>query len=162
KIQSYGLILKSALILGFDNDDLDIFKEQTDFIENAHITCTTINTIKTYPGTPQWLRMQQERRVLDVSEIYWESPKMITNIIPKQMTMRQFLEGYKTVIEHARSWESFERRVKGMVSDVSYVPNTKPIPPEIRMKRANDARAAMTNVPPEVFQTIVNLLQFTM
>jgi hypothetical protein len=30
------------------------------------------------------------------------------------------------------------------------------------MKRANDARAAMTNVPPEIFQTIVNLLQFTM
>ena len=70
KIQAYGIQVRALMIVGFDSDDKTIFDEHIKFIEDAHITGVAINVLKAYPGTPLWMRLQKENRVLDMTGTY--------------------------------------------------------------------------------------------
>lgn len=120
KIQSYGISVRGSLVVGFDADDIDTFDEHIRFIDDANICSTNINTLKAYPGTPLWVRMQREDRVIDVGHIYSDAPRVVSNIIPKQMTRVELLENYRRLLMEARSWDRFRGRVQGFLNGVAY------------------------------------------
>jgi radical SAM superfamily enzyme YgiQ (UPF0313 family) len=125
KIQSFGISVWALMIVGFDADDTDIFEEQFRFIEDANIVSMNINILKAYRGTPLWVRLQQENRVVDVSDIEAETTKAITNIMPQQMTRTELLEGYWSLLSRVRSWDSLEKRALGFLSQVQRKPRVK-------------------------------------
>jgi radical SAM superfamily enzyme YgiQ (UPF0313 family) len=127
KVHSHGLSVWALMIVGFDSDDKDIFDEQVRFLEDANIISMGVNVLKAYRGTPLWIRLQQENRVVDVSEVEGTSTRALTNIIPKQMTRSELLEGYWGMMNRVRSWESLEKRVIGFVDGVKRQPRVKSI-----------------------------------
>ncbi len=165
RIHSYGIAVKAALIVGFDSDDTAVFDEQVRFVEDASIPITSINTMKAYPGTPLWVRLQRENRVVDVSDIYDESPKVVSNIIPKGMTRVEMLEGYARLLADVRSWESFTRRMKAFIGGIKRKPNVAPPSPAVRaqrMEKMMKAREALTFLPEEARQAVTEIMMYTM
>lgn len=122
KIQSYGIAVRASLVVGFDSDDEAVIEEHMDFLKRANIVSTNINTMKAYPGTPLWVRLQREERVVDVDHIYSDAPRVVSNIIPKGMTREQMLEGYRRLLEYSRDWDGFRERLKGYVDGVTRQP----------------------------------------
>jgi hypothetical protein len=120
KIQSYGISVRASLVVGFDADDIDIFDEQMHFIEDANVCSTNINTLKAYPGTPLWVRLQRENRVIDTTHIYSDAPRVVCNIIPKGMTRVELLENYRRLLERARSWDGFRARLRAYLGGITY------------------------------------------
>src|SRR4030095_3641728 len=120
RIQSYGISVRASLVVGFDNDDISIFEEQLKFVDDANICSTNINTLKAYPGTPLWVRLQRENRVIDTTHIYSDAPRVVSNIVPKGMTRGELLETYRSRIEQVKSWEGFRRRLRAYLSGISY------------------------------------------
>lgn len=165
KIQSYGIAVKAALIVGFDNDDTHVFDEQIQFVEDAHIPITTINTMKAYPGTPLWVRLQRDNRVVDVDDIYDESPKVVSNIIPKGMTRVELLEGYLRLIQELRAWPSFSRRMKAFISGITRKNNVAPPSQRVRaerMAKLGKARESLGWLPEDARNAISELIMHTM
>ncbi len=165
KIHSYGIAVKAALIVGFDNDDTKVFDEQIRFVENAHIPITSINTMKAYPGTPLWVRLQRDNRVVDVEDIYDDSPKVVTNIIPKGMTRVELLEGYLRLITEVRSWPSFAKRMKAFISGITRKAKVAPPSPAVRAQRMDKlgkAREALNWLPEDARNAVTELIMHTM
>jgi len=143
RIQSYGIAVRASLIVGFDADDTAVFDEHKRFLDEADIAASNINTMKAYPGTPLWVRLQQDRRVIDVSDIYSDAPRVVSNIIPKGMTRVELLEGYRDLLRYARSWERFEKRVTGFIRSVKRQP--KVTPPSAKVRKMRMERLAKVN-----------------
>jgi radical SAM superfamily enzyme YgiQ (UPF0313 family) len=120
KIQSYGILVNGGLIVGFDADDKGIFQDHLDFVEETGLAEVNVTTMKALSGTPGYLRYQREKRVFDASEIARESPKVVTNIYPKQMTLPELLEGYSWELRQMREWKSFRKRLIRWVKNVKY------------------------------------------
>src|SRR5205085_4495447 len=51
-IQSHNLFVMAGMIVGFDNDDLDIFDEQYEFCQKAQIPIIMNNALIASPKTP--------------------------------------------------------------------------------------------------------------
>lgn len=64
KIQSYGLEVMAGFIVGFDNDPLDIFERQIDFIRKSAIPLAMVGLLNALPDTQLWKRLEREGRLL--------------------------------------------------------------------------------------------------
>ena len=136
KIQSYGIAVRASLVVGFDSDDPAVIDEHLDLLKRANIVSTNINTMKAYPGTPLWVRLQRENRVIDVSHIYSDAPRVVTNIIPKGMTRVELLEGYRRLLVECRDWDGFRARVAAFVAGVKRRPKVSPPKPHRQLALA--------------------------
>src|SRR5436189_4572309 len=64
KIQSYGMEVMAGFIVGFDNDPLDIFERQIDFIRRSAIPLAMVGLLNALPDTQLWKRLDREGRLL--------------------------------------------------------------------------------------------------
>jgi radical SAM superfamily enzyme YgiQ (UPF0313 family) len=125
KILSYGLAIRAGIIVGFDNDDMDIFGIQSEFIEKSFIPSVAINMLKAPFGTKLWARLRQEGRVVIITPEArgrMGHPRSYTNIIPRQMSRVELLQGYRELLVRVFSWESFTQRVNGFAALVRRPP----------------------------------------
>ncbi len=165
RVQSYGIAVKASLIIGFDNDDTAVVDELIRFVEDSDVPLTNLNTMKAYPGTPLWVRLQRDNRVVDVSDIYNDAPKIVSNIIPKGMTRVEMLEGYLRLMRELRSWDSFVKRMKRFISGIKRKPNVTPPSPAVRAKREKmllRARENLQGVPEEARKAITEVILYTL
>lgn len=123
KIQSYGVLVKGAMIVGFDHDDTDIFDEIYEFLRKCGVLINGLSMLHAYPGTPLLARLQKEGRIIEMDDdMHWEHSRPMTNIIPKQMTRVELFKGYKRLIERIRSWEFFSACAADMLQNIQRVP----------------------------------------
>lgn len=134
KTQSYGLVIQAGMIVGFDQDDINIFDQQFEFLQEAGIANPMLNTLKAPPGTKLWVRLHKEGRLVqlgDPTSTNGFDRKLgagfdpFTNIIPQKMTRQQLMHGYRNLLERVRDWRNFEARVKIMISQVRRKPNVR-------------------------------------
>jgi radical SAM superfamily enzyme YgiQ (UPF0313 family) len=125
-IHSHGMMVKANIMVGFDHDDETIFDQVYEFVMAASIPSVNLVTLNAYPGTPQTARLLAEGRVLDL-DVYveYEGAYEVTNVIPKLMTRKQLMEGYISLQERLRTWESVERRLKGWMDLAATRPPTE-------------------------------------
>ena len=64
KIQSYGMEVMAGFIVGFDNDPLDVFERQIDFIRKSAIPLAMVGLLNALPDTQLWRRLEREGRLL--------------------------------------------------------------------------------------------------
>lgn len=114
KIQSYNITVSAGMIVGFDHDDEKIFQEQLDFIMEANIPWAMTGILQAVPETPLYKRLQQENR-LDISAEYFEvdNTALDVNIVPKNMTKQQLVDGYRWLVKQLYSYENYATRVIG-------------------------------------------------
>jgi radical SAM superfamily enzyme YgiQ (UPF0313 family) len=89
RVQRAGLDVSSGMILGFDNDDRDIFETQRRFIHEARIISAMVGMLYAIPKTPLHARLAREGR-LDMAD----RPVSGTNVRPLQMTPEELRDGY--------------------------------------------------------------------
>ncbi len=131
KIQSYNLFVWAGMIVGFDQDDADIFQEQFDFLQAAQIPIAMINALEAVPRTPLYKRLQAEGRLLETSYAgeaatsRYQTGVGMTNFRPVRMTNEELTSGLGWLFEKLYSPEAFSARLLGNLSrfhDVKFRP----------------------------------------
>jgi len=138
KVQSYNIATWSGMIVGFDHDDIAIFQEQFDFLQEAGIPFTTAGILVAIPLTPLYERLQKEGRLaMDVTRMIEDSEKWRghgsgdLNFIPKLMTSEQIKKGYNWLIRAMYSYDAFgDRLIKCFSNFKKYEPLKKKDPNE--------------------------------
>ncbi|MBM3242625.1 radical SAM protein [Candidatus Poribacteria bacterium] len=146
KIQSYGMAIRAAMIVGFDHDDKTIFDQHFEFLQEASIPLIATHILRAEIGTKLWRRLSQEGRIVldEEHEIYANHQGANTNIIPARMTRVELFSGYLNMVEKLSEWRNFEKRVTGFLSGIKREPNIS------QKKEANQAQ-----VSPEVLKYLL-------
>ena len=99
RIQDAGLDINAGFIVGFDNDDKEIFEDQFRFIQENGITLAMVGMLQAIPRTPLYQRLQQEGR------LYEEDPNC--NFIPQRMSREELRHGYWDLVTRLYTPEAF-------------------------------------------------------
>jgi len=86
RIKRAGLDISAGFIVGFDNDDLGIFDDQHNFIQNNGILLAMVGMLAAIPKTPLYDRLKAEGRLVE------GDPNC--NFHPKQMTREELKTNY--------------------------------------------------------------------
>jgi radical SAM superfamily enzyme YgiQ (UPF0313 family) len=93
-VYSYGIEVLAGFIIGFDNDTLRTFDLQYNFIQNSGIQAAMIGLLTAVPKTPLYERLEKDGRLIkDASGT--DNTKLGTNLLPKQMTYEEMVNGYR-------------------------------------------------------------------
>ncbi|MBI4398219.1 MAG: B12-binding domain-containing radical SAM protein [Candidatus Omnitrophica bacterium] len=129
KVQSYNIATWSGMIVGFDHDDIGIFQEQFDFLQEAAIPFTTAGILVAIPLTPLYERLEREGRLsMDISRMIEDSEKWRghgsgdLNFVPKLMTQEEIKKGYNWLIRAMYSYEAFGERLLKCFSNFQVYP----------------------------------------
>jgi radical SAM superfamily enzyme YgiQ (UPF0313 family) len=112
RIQRAGIDVMAGMIVGFDHDDTDIFEEQFRFIQDARIPISMTGMLNALPKTPLYKRLQEAGRLAAESV---GDQFVLTNIIPKGMTLAELHTGYRRLLERLYSYGNYRRRVMGLI-----------------------------------------------
>src|ERR1700686_1594747 len=94
-IQQHGLWVTGGFIVGFDNDEADIFDRQIEFIERAAIPWAMTGVLQAPPTTPLYERMKREGRLIQSSlEPSNFSPPNFRTVLP----LPELLDGLKRML----------------------------------------------------------------
>lgn len=111
KIYSYGIEILAGFIVGFDNDTIEIFDKQYQFIMKSGIQSAMIGLLTAPPKTPLYERLKKEGRLIpDANNI--DNTKLSTNIIPKQMGYTEMVKGYRALYYRLLSDRSIADRIR--------------------------------------------------
>jgi radical SAM superfamily enzyme YgiQ (UPF0313 family) len=114
---SYGIGIRSGMIVGFDEDDERIFDITYDFLQRACLPSIGIYMLKAPIGTRLWMRLMRERRVFSLVKNKKLGPaRARTNILPKQMSRLQLYQGYRRLLTRVYAWPAVAERICGFVS----------------------------------------------
>jgi len=158
KVQSYGISIRATMIVGFDHDDISIFDEHFDFLQEACIAVPGINILTAPMGTKLWARLKKDERALAIDlELIDRNPRAFFNIIPKKMTRVDLLEGYYNLLTRVRDWDNFAERVCGFVSGVKRRLNV----PQKQVQANGRAREFFSFVDEKARRAIFKILMHT-
>jgi radical SAM superfamily enzyme YgiQ (UPF0313 family) len=88
-----------GFIVGFDNDDLDIFEDQYRFIQDNGILLAMVGMLGAIPRTPLYERLEREGRLVE------DDPNV--NFHPKQMTREELRTNYWELVGRLYTPEAF-------------------------------------------------------
>jgi radical SAM superfamily enzyme YgiQ (UPF0313 family) len=112
KIQSYGIQVQAGMIVGFDNDDADIFEDHLRFIQQARIPVSMTGMLQAMPKTPLYERVSKEGRL--IAETTGDQ-FAFSNIEPAGMERLELYRGYKSLIAALYSPEMFGERTRAFL-----------------------------------------------
>ena len=91
KIQTHGIGVMGAFIVGFDNDDVTSFKKLSNFIIDNNLYAAQITILTPLPGTRLRKKMEKENRLFPAG---WENYTCLNaNFAPRKMTPEQLEAG---------------------------------------------------------------------
>lgn len=91
KIQSRGIGVLGAFILGLDTDTIDTFRETADFINESHLYAAQLTILTPLPGTRLRERLEREDRIL--SKDWNDYTFLKATFKPRNMSSQQLEEG---------------------------------------------------------------------
>lgn len=91
KIQSCGIGVMGAFIVGFDSDNKSVFTKIVDFVLNNHLYGAQVTILTPIPGTRLRARLDKEGRLLDTD---WDNYTFLdANYKPMGMTVDELQKG---------------------------------------------------------------------
>lgn len=93
RIQDAGIEVWGGMILGFDNDDSQVFDAQRRFLTEARISTAMVGMLAAIPKTPLYARLAAAGR-LDAHD----DPAGGTNVLPLKMTREELSAGYISLL----------------------------------------------------------------
>lgn len=103
-IQSYGILVHSSFIVGYDFDTVDTFDELIGFIREANLLMPLINILTPLPGTKLFKRLDAEGRILHKDWSEYDTQHVVFS--PARMSPEELLWGYKKVMKSVYSFDS--------------------------------------------------------
>jgi radical SAM superfamily enzyme YgiQ (UPF0313 family) len=110
-IYAFGIDVLAGFIVGFDNDTLDTFERQYQFITDAGIASAMIGLLTALPRTPLYTRLQQEGRINDAEDSS-ENTRGWTNIVPKNMALPAMVRAYRQLYRRLLTDREIARRIR--------------------------------------------------
>jgi hypothetical protein len=106
------MMVVAGMIVGFDHDDVRIFQEQFDFLQEAGIAFTTCGVLSALEKTPLHARLEREGRLLpyDRANTLGHGAADL-NFIPKKMAPEELLRGYNWLIRALYKYENYGGRI---------------------------------------------------
>ncbi len=95
-IYQFGIDVLAGFIIGFDNDSLETFEKQYQFIRSSGIQVAMIGLLIALPKTPLYLRLEKEGRLIPKAACD-DNTKPGTNFIPKSMSYDDMVQSYETL-----------------------------------------------------------------
>ena len=95
KIQSYGILVHSSFILGYDFDSPATFDDLIDFIRESNLLMPLINILTPFPGTKLFKRLEEEGRILHKDWSKYDTQHVV--FTPARMSADELLLGYRKV-----------------------------------------------------------------
>src|SRR3989441_2816935 len=108
KIQSYGMEVMAGFIVGFDNDPVDIFDRQIDFIRKSAIPVAMVGLLNALPETQLWKRLEREGRLLGEAS---GNNTVCTLNFKTRMDPAFLVQGYQTIMRTIYSPREYYERV---------------------------------------------------
>src|SRR5436190_535613 len=107
KIQSYGMEVMAGFIVGFDNDPIDIFERQIDFIRKSAIPLAMVGLLNALPETQLWKRLEREGRLLGEAS---GNNTVCTFNFKTRMDPQLLIQGYQTIMRTIYSPHEYYQR----------------------------------------------------
>lgn len=94
RFHSHGIALQAGIMFGFDHDDRDVFARTVDLMGEIGLDNATISLMVPYPGTPEFVRLNKENRLIDHD---WRHYNGKTHVVyrPALMTPEELMGGYE-------------------------------------------------------------------
>ncbi len=109
KIQSFGIMVHSAFIVGYDFDSGTTFDELIAFLRETNLLMPLVNVLTPFPGTELFKRLEKEGRILhkdwdkyDAKHVVFRHPALLPG---------ELKDGYMRVIRDAYSFDSIWRKL---------------------------------------------------
>ena len=113
-LQSRGVSVNGCFILGLDNHTTDIFPEIVDFVRSSGLAEAQCTVLTPFPGTPLYLRLQQEGRLL--RERFWDRCTLFdVNYKPKLMSVKELEKGLQWLFKETYSRIETSKRIRSFV-----------------------------------------------
>ncbi len=114
----HGIAVTAGMIVGFDSDNLDIFERQYEFAMSLPVPTFSLGALVAPMATPLHARLANENRLVqggsEVAAMPWS-----TNIIPKQMTHAELLEGVQRLCNRLYDPDAFAERVVHFIDSIN-------------------------------------------
>jgi radical SAM superfamily enzyme YgiQ (UPF0313 family) len=108
KIQHYGIEVMAGFIVGFDNDPVDIFERQIDFIRRSAIPLAMVGLLNALPDTQLWKRLEREGRLLGEAS---GNNTVCTFNFKTRMDPAFLVQGYQSIMRTIYSPREYYERV---------------------------------------------------
>jgi radical SAM superfamily enzyme YgiQ (UPF0313 family) len=113
-IVQHGMMVYGGIIVGFDQDGVDIFERQFDFIQSMPLPLITPGVLVAPETTPLYARMLKEGRLTEGAD---HSASLVsTNIIPASMSREQLRSGMTWLLNRLFAPGHFMSRLERYVS----------------------------------------------
>ncbi len=113
-IYSHGIDVLGGFIVGFDNDTIDTFDRQFEFIMQSGIQTAMVGLLTALPKTPLYERLQREGRLI-TGATEAENTRIATNILPKRMGYDELVGGYQALQRRLVRYGSIAGRIKNKI-----------------------------------------------
>ena len=93
KLYRNGIDVFGGFIIGFDNDTVEVFDKQYDFIVRSGIQIAMVGLLTALPKTPLYHRLDAEGRLVPYARAD-DNTQVTTNFVPKGMTAHEMSVGF--------------------------------------------------------------------
>ena len=144
---AYGIGIMGGLVTGFDADGLDIFERQFAFGMATRIPMLLAGALMAPEATPLHARLAAEGRLVpegaEVAGMPWT-----TNIVPRQMTREQLLEGMRWLCNKLYDPAAFGTRLMESIDllGTAYAPPASADPPAWQRSVEQDGIALVAQI----------------
>jgi radical SAM superfamily enzyme YgiQ (UPF0313 family) len=127
RFHEHGILVHSGCIVGFDHDDLTIFKAQNDFFAKSGIPNIQALPLQAPDGSPLKRRMIREGRYIDYETKIRANPDHQNSLntftlIPKQMTLKQLEQGLCWLLKNLYEPVNYIHRLKTFFTNYEQSP----------------------------------------
>ncbi|HXJ81749.1 MAG TPA: radical SAM protein [Candidatus Methylomirabilis sp.] len=118
RIQSRNLMIIAGMIVGFDTDDKEIFKDQFEFLLEAGIPFTTSGILFAIEKTPLFDRLKAAGRLFEAEQTAVQvHGSADLNFVPKLMSIAELKAGYNWMIRQHYGYQNYRKRLVRAVRD---------------------------------------------
>jgi radical SAM superfamily enzyme YgiQ (UPF0313 family) len=109
KIQSYGMLVHSSFIIGYDYDSDETFRELVDFVAATRLLMPLINILTPFPGTELFRRLEKEGRILHNDWSRYDARNVVFS--PLRQTPLELAEGFRRIVREIYSYDSIWKKL---------------------------------------------------
>jgi radical SAM superfamily enzyme YgiQ (UPF0313 family) len=114
----HGISVTGGMIVGFDHDGPDIFRQQYDFAMSAPVPIFTLGALVAPAATPLYQRLRGENRLMEggseVAGMPWD-----TNVVTAGISRDQLMAGLRWLCRELYRSENFAARTIAMIEQLA-------------------------------------------
>lgn len=109
EIHRRGMMINASFVFGLDDDDPTTFHRTAEWIMKQKIETITSHILTPYPGTAQYLRMEERGLITDYDQRLYTTSNVV--FTPARMSAEELRKGYLWIYDELYSWKGILRRM---------------------------------------------------